>query len=379
MNDDHDPEYRPVSFIARFQVVDEETPQKRSPPTFSAQTYYFYVLLFSFSEYILLFLLRNYYFAAPQPAKPTPNPTPGPNDNTSPEDIEIEYTNTWDAEVIKYFFFRLLSMGVMLYRNQSLVLKVRYVFRRLFTSYSGTLFVVYGVVIWLGVLSVLNAFLLTNVVLLVYSQSYYKLLAHVVKGYPLKKLDYRFLGAFSLFIILFFIYKLEKFMDVALLIVCGYFFYTREEVARVHLDYEEVEILSYFTKAAILLLFVVKFFVNITYDSFPLSFKDALVGALVCAMDYFRVLCYKNVSEATAEIEGSHYRDTNVLILVCVAFGFDVVVITGEYGFWHYLFSLVGIGALGYYNKAFLQQVAAFKAGRREKVSDLEVELKEGS
>lgn len=378
MHDDNDTEYRPVSFIAKFQEVDEETPQKSSNASnFSTQVYYFYVILYSFSEYILLFLLRNYYFSHSKAGAVAPPPVPNPNpSNADPAaDIEIEYTQYWDAEVIKYFFFRVLSLGAIILMNRNAILKVRYVFRKLFTAYSGTVFLLYGVVIWLGIITVLNAFLLTNVILLVYSQSYYKLLAHVVKGYPLKKLDYKFLGLFTLFIIVFLIYKLEKLVDVALLIVCGYFFYTREEIARVNLDHEEVEILSYFTKAAILLLFIIKFLVNISFDTFSFSAKDLLIGAVVCAMDYFRVFCYKRVSEATTDIDGSYYRDTNILILASIAFVFDLFVITGEYGFWHYLFSLIGIGAIGYYNKAFLEQVAGYKAGRGRR-NDLEIELK---
>lgn len=372
MNDNHDTEYQPVSFIANFQIVDEETPQKGgTKPTFSAQIYYFYVLLFSFSEYVLLFLLRSYYFAHYKMNNNEPAPTPDDNPTT-----DMTYNKYWDSEVIKYFFFRVLSLAAIVYINQNSILKIRYVFAKLFTAYPGTVFVIYGIIIWVGMVSVLNAFLLTNVILLVYSQSYYKLLAHVLKGYPLKKLDYKFLGFFTFFIIVFFIYKLEKFGDVILLVVCGYFYYTREEIARVNLDYEEVEILSYFTKAAVLLLFMIKFLVNITFDSFTFSFTDLIVGLIVCSMDYFRVYCYKKVNDATTEIDSSYYRDTNILIFVGIAFIFDLFIINGDYGFWHYLFSLIGIAALGYYNKAFLQQIASYKIGKKERRNDLEIELK---
>lgn len=381
MHDSNDTEYRPVSFIANFQVVDEHTPGKLSEkPTFSAQIYYFYVLLFSLSEYMLLFLLRNYYFAYFKMSKGEAGhiDSGGEGDGASAL-VELEYSRYWDSEIMKYFFYRLLSFGVLVLRDRSALHKTRFMFVKLMTGHSCGVYVLYGVVVWLGMVSVLNAFLLTNVILLVHTQSYYKLLAHVLKGYPLKKMDYRFLASFSLFIVLFFIYKLEKFADVILLIVSGCFFYTRSEIGRVSLDPEEIEIVSHMTKAAVLLIFSIKFLVNISYDSFSLSFTDIVVGLVVTSLDAFRMFCSKKVNEATSEIDSSYYRDTNILILVLIAFTFDLFIINGEYSLWHYLFSLVGIGAVGYYNKAFLMQIANYRTGRKDKRNELEIELKTDS
>lgn len=379
MHEDNNSEYRPVSFIANFQTVDEQTPSKSSDkPTFSTQIYYCYVILLSLSEYLLLFFLRNYYFAYSKMIQGSEeiHPDPDSTDQSSTSNAEIEYSRYWDSEVIKYFFFRLLSLGALMLRNPNSIFKVRYVFSRLFTAYSGGVFLLYGVVIWVALVSVLNTFLITNVILMVHTQSYYQLLANVLKGYPLKKLDYKFLALFSLVIVLFIILKLEKFPDVVLLIVCGYFFYTREEIARVNLDYEEIEILSYFTKGAVLILFAIKFLINLEFDMFSFSSKDLLVGAVVCGLDYFRVFCYKKVSEATSDMDSSYFRGTSILILVIIAFLFDLFTMNSEYSIWHYLLSAAGIGVIGYYNKAFLMQIVQYSTGKKQPKNALEIELK---
>ena len=378
MNDKNDAEYEPVSFVTNLRALEEETPSKPEKPAFSIQLYYFYVLLFNFSDYLLLFLLRNYYFAYYGPNGPANQPSNNqdPNDPSAGYDTEIDYNRYRDGEIIKYFFYRTLSFAVLVYMNQNSIYKMRFLFGKMFSAYSGRFFVLYGVLVWLGMINVLSAFILTNVILLVNTQSYYKLIAHVLKGYPLKKLDYKFMGLFTAFILFFFIYKLEKLGNVVLLVICGYFFYTREEIARVKLEHEEVELLSYFTKGIVLLLFVLKFIINYSYDKMTLSFKDIVVGLVICGLDYFRVFCYRNIGEATSDIDTNYYRDVNALILIFIAFVFDLFMITGEYSFWHYLFSLIGIGAVGYYNKAFLLHVASYRFSKKEETNELEIELK---
>lgn len=293
---------------------------------------YLYNYLFAINEYLLIYFLFYFYL--------------NPN-------YDFKH---YDFEKTKYFLFRFLSFFIftIIKNYQKDNFGQVFNFFSKFRKYPNFfIYLIFEIIIWCALLRAQNNFQITLIFIITKSKYFFRIFTNIMKKYPLKKFQYRFALAYTLFLFLVFISNLNEFFTFVMLIISGLVFFLNESNVSSKFDNDDILFLHYFCFFIFFLFYFCSSFVFFRFNKFNFNLCDIYVGIFLIGLDFLKYYLYERYENIHLLNNKEIYSENIILYVICWSFILDCFLKFQKENLFNYLLGFFGIIILFYYHRMF--------------------------
>lgn len=270
-----------------------------------------YFTFFALFEYFLMFILQHYFMS---------------NKSSSRDSAGTSNRSGVDFEICKFMLFRLVPVITILTNSRKGATHIRLILQEFRVNAGFMYFVLADITVYLCIIGLTDQFMIASILLAVKSKPIYYSIRRFLQGFALRHSQSILLGSFLAFLFLVYFWHVSRHaMSIFVIGIAGILFFWKEEGSNLNINLHEFEVLEYFAKAGLAILFFTKALLYFDHSVFKFQWWDILLGTIVVFIEGLRIYVIKRIQKFKRDNSDRTYQPQMIQFVGTLAMILDLM------------------------------------------------------